>query len=267
MTMRNLMWAALATGLLSAGSGAALANDTVRLGGPAAQSAISGGTDIELVRGGYRGGHGGGHGGGYHGGGHGYRGGYGYHGGGYGYRGGYYGGRGYYGGYGYYAGYRGYGYGRGYGYYAPYYYSSYYYPSYYPSYYYTPTYYYSPCYDSAAYSYPIAGSVAPATQTNLYYQAPSPNKQVPPMPLPNDGTYQYNGGPGSPIPMPPPGDMNPTSKPGGNVPLDGRLVSLPTQMTGGTSQVGAVSRTQTATPRISYPAYGDEPIVPAPRKR
>jgi hypothetical protein len=221
--MRILMGAALATGFLFAGIGAAAADDTVKLGGPSAQAAISGGTDTELVR--WR------HGGGYR----------------------------------YYTPY--------YGYYSP---RAYYYPrtaAYYaPTYYYTPTYYpprtyYRPAY----YYYPIAGEAVPppVTQAKIYYQTPAQQQYAPPQPLPSgNGTFPYDGGPPSPIPMPAPGaDTNPASKPGGTVPLDGRLVSLPTQMTGGTSQYGAVSTTKTAAPRISYPAYGDEPITPAPRKR
>src|SRR6266699_3394904 len=120
MTMRSLMWGALAAGLVLAGSGMSWANDNVRLGGPASEAAIQGGIDV-LARGGHGGGHGGGHHGGHHGG---------FHHGGYG-RGGVsvaFGFGGYYGGYGcgYYGGYYG-------GYYRPYY-ASYSYPRYFSSY-------------------------------------------------------------------------------------------------------------------------------------
>lgn len=226
MTMRSIVTATLATGFLLAGVGIVAADDTVRLGGPSAQAAIQGGTNTELVHGRY---------------------GRGYYGGGYGYSRSYYGGgygRSYYGG-GYYP--------RTYAYYSP----SYYYPanySYYaPSYYY-PSYYYRPVCNH----YRIAdGSIPTAvTQTNINY----------PMTVqPNAGTFPYNGGPSSLVPMPGPiQDVNPASKPGGVIPLDGRLVSLSTQMTGGTMQISAPQ--QATTPRISYPAYGEEPIVPAPRK-
>jgi hypothetical protein len=79
-----------------------------------------------------------------------------------------------------------------------------------------------------------------------------------------NGTYPYDGGPLSPIPMP-----NPYEPQRGVVPIDGRLVS--TTVTGSTSQFGAPpasaapAKTQSA-PRVSYPAYGEEPIPPAPRK-
>ena len=224
MTMRSIVAAALATGFLLASVGIATADDTVRLGGPAAQAAIQGGTNIELVHGRY--------GRSYYGGGYGRS----YYGGGYG--------RSYYGG-GYYP--------RTCAYYSP----SYYYPasySYYtPSYYY-PSYYYRP----ACNYYRIAdGSIPTAvTPTNVYYQMPM---------QPSPGSFPYNGGPSSLVPMPSPTpDINPASKPGGVLPLDGRLVSLPTQMTGGTMQISVPQ--QTVTPRVSYPAYGEEPIVPAPRK-
>lgn len=228
--MRNIMGAALATGFLLAGVGFAAADDTVRLGGLSAQAAIQGGTDTELVRG---------RGHGYYGGGYGRS----YYGGGYG--------RGYYGG-GYYP--------RSYAYYAP----SYYYPRTYcaPSYYY-PTYYYRPV---SSYYYPMAGESIPTpiTQTNVYYSTPVQQPYGTQLP-PNGSTFPYDGGPPSLVPMPGPGkDINPASKPGIVIPKDGKLVSLPTQATGGTTQVGIPQRVNT--PRVNFPAYGEEPIVPVPRK-
>jgi hypothetical protein len=238
--MRNLMWAVLAVGCLLAGSGVSIAGDTVRLGGPSVQADMQGDTD--LVRGYGRGGRG------------------------------YY--RGYYGGYrGYYGGYRGY-YG---GYYRPYYagyYGSYYYP---PVVY--PTYYYSPYYANTYY-YPIAGQAAPTVtlqQANYYSPAPASSQPTPgqrfsePIPAPGgNGTFPYDGGPRSPIPMPAPGaEVNPAND-RGIIPLDGKLVSIPNETTGGFSPVGFPSAqpraTTTTTPRVSYPAYGDEPIPAAPRK-
>ena len=248
MTMRKLMFTALAAGLLLTGGSVAWANDVVRLGGPPAQTEIHSGTDTELVRGG---GHGGSH-GGYHGGHYGH-----------GYHGGYYG-RGYYGGYysrGYYGGY----YARSYyPYYRPYYYGAYYYPSVY----YTPYY-------SSYYYYPVA-SVAPVAtvQTNGYYQAPAPS-YVPPMPpADGNGTFPYDGGPRAPIPMPNPGqDLNPAKDPRGIIPFDGKLISLPTETTGDVPAVilptltrGTPISNTPAPARVAYPAYGDEPIAPAPRK-
>ena len=56
--MRNLIWSTLALGCVLVGGNVASASDTIRLGGPSAAAAISGGTNTELVRGyhgGYRG--------------------------------------------------------------------------------------------------------------------------------------------------------------------------------------------------------------------
>jgi hypothetical protein len=288
--MRNLMWAGLAAGCLLTASGVSFAQDTVRLGGPSTQIDMHGDTD--LVRGG--GGHGGGgHGGGGRGGFGGYghasygRGGYGYGGygrGGYGY-GGY--GRGYgWGGYG--RGY-GYGYGRGWGGYGwggygwggygwGGGYGGYYYPYSYPVYY---PYYYTPYY-SDYYYYPIVGQSAPTVnlQASYYSEPPAYNQPFQgTLPLPGgNGTYPYNGGPSQPIPMPAPsGDANPAND-RGIIPLDGKLVSFPSQTTGGFSPVGlsavqprsstttvpvpapASKTTKTAPlPRVIYPAYGEAP--------
>lgn len=219
--MRALMWTALATALLLAGSGAAWANDIVRLGGPSAQVGIQGGADTELVHARYYGG--------------------------------YHGGARYYGSY----------------YHRPYYYSSYYYrPYYYRPYvnfctpYYYPTYYYR------EYYYPLAGNSVSTVTLQTTGNSPLP-------PANGDGTFPYDGGPHNPIPMPNPmDDTNPTKNPRGIVPLDGRLVTLPITTTGGISPVTAPAiqrlrfvTTPSATPiRVTYPAYGEEPIPPAPRK-
>jgi hypothetical protein len=286
MTMRYLMWTALATGLMLAGGGASWASDTIRLGGPSAQDSIQGGTDTELVWWGR-----GWHGRGYYG--RGYYGGY---------------GRAYYGGYGYGRGYGygGYGYG-GYGYgYRPYYYGSYYRPyyygggSYYSPYYYGGGYgggyggsYYSPYYYSSY--YPCSGISVPtlAFQPNGTSSNPlrSPS-YMPPVTNGNgnsnsngngngngNGTYPYNGGPNNPVPLPNDG-TTPMNGPRGNIPLDGKLVSLPTKATGGVSPVtlpemqrlhyvsttAAPVQMKTSPARISYPAYGEQSITPAPRK-
>lgn len=258
--MRTLMWSALAAGFLLVGGSAAWASDTVRLGGPAAQTDIQGGTDTELVhwgrgggfgRGGFGGGYGrGGFGGGFYG-----RGGY----------GGFYG-RGYYGGF--YGGGRGFGgfYAGGYGryngwprFYSSYYSQPYYYSSYYSQpYYYTPT-YYQPC----DYYYPIAGESAPTMtlQAKSTYQTPAPQ---------GDGTFSYDGGPRRVVPMPDGrGDVNPAKDPRGVVPLDGRLVVLPSETRGGVSPVTSpeIQRLRyVSTPsRVSYPAYGEEAIPPVTR--
>jgi hypothetical protein len=260
--MRNLMWATLAAGAILAGGEAAWASDTVRLGGPAAQAGVDGGTDTFLVH--RRGGYGGGFGGrSYYGGGYGGRS---YYGGGYGgrsYYGGGYGGRSYYGGY----------YGRPFvsvGFYGRPYYSGYYRPYYYPSYYptYYPTYYSQPYYSyDAEYYYPIAGQVqqAATVQGNGSYQSPAPQIFIPHGN--SDGTFPYDGDPRNVVPMP--SQNNRPNPAPGVLPIDGKLVSLPNEINGGVLPVGlpAPPRVSTPTaPRVTYPAYGDEPIAPAPRK-
>jgi hypothetical protein len=285
--MRNWIWGTLAAAsVLAAGSVASADDDTVRLGGP---SAVQGNAETEWVRGGGRGG--GGHGG--HGGFHGGHGGF--HGGHGGWHGGY---GGYYGG-----GFYGYGYGRGYygGYYRPYYYANYFRPYYYPGLYYAyAPYYYSSGYDYPAtyydsydtgvapttpYYYPTAQSYYPrgevlaappaTTQrvqsyypirgevlaappaTTQKFQVPLPQRATPKMPPAGDGTFPYDGGPRSPIPMPVAPDRN-------VIPIDGKLVSLPT---GSVSvPITHVPVSTATTPRVAYPAYGDEPLPPAPRK-
>jgi hypothetical protein len=72
------------------------------------------------------------------------------------------------------------------------------------------------------------------------------------------GTFEYNGGPLSPVPMP-----TPTRD---AQPIDNGIQFVSTQISGGTSPYTVVAPAKTS-PRISYPAYGEEPIVPAPRKR
>jgi len=259
MTMLRWTGTTLAAGLmLAVGSTVWADDDTVRLGGPEAQNGIQGGTDTELVRGyyggGYRGGfygggrgyYGGGYRGGFYGGGRGYYGGGFYGGSGY-YVGGFYGGRGYYGG-GFYGG-RGY-YGGFYGY------SSF------------PSYYYSPYVYASYYNYPCAGDVAPAmtmqTQTLQYGPAsslPAPQPFMPPAGS-TPGNFRYDGGPKEPVPSPIPGaDMNPAKAPRAIVPLDGKLVGLPTTITGGFTPVTLTPLPKTTAanyvPRVAYPAYGE----------
>jgi len=299
--MRYLTLSALAAGLVLAVSSATWASDIVRLGGPSAESTIQGATDIELVRYGY-GGYGRGHyGHGHYG--HGY--GRGYYGGGYGY------GRGYYGGYGrgYYGNYYGGGYGRGY--YGSYYGRGYYGGGYGNSYYgggYGNSYYgggYGNGYYGGGYGrgyyggygggyYGIAGCEAPVVtlqapivsqaqyqQPGQYYQQPGQYSApvMPPAADSPDGTYPYNGGPANPIPQP---ANNPIPTNRGIVPLDGKLVSLPSAISGGVSPVSLnngqrytfvsttsapVSRQLNPAPaRIAYPAYGDVVVPQAPRK-
>lgn len=245
--MRAAMWTTLAAAVLLTVANLAPASDTVRLGGPGVKADIDGGTDTELIHGRYRwGGWGGGR-----------------------YYGGFYGGARFYGGYwgGHHA--RWYG---GYGYYRPYYYGSYYAS---PYYYRPVTYYYTPTYYNDCYYYPITGDSAP-TMT-LQAQSPAPRTIPPPSAtaVPRDGTFPYDGGPASPIPMPSPmNDVNPSKAPRGVVPLDGRLVKLPTQSSGGTSSATSpeiqrlrfTTTTTVAPVRVNYPAYGEEPITPAPRR-
>ncbi len=255
--MRYVLGTALAAGLWLVAGGASWGQDTVRLGGPSAQNDIFGGTDTELVHRRY----------GYYGGGY-YRG---YYGGGY-FGGGYYG-RSYYGS-GYYGG----------GYYRPYYasyYQPYYYGSYFQPYYFGNGNYYQPYYRSYYY-YPCAGDVAstPMLTAQASYQVPAPRPTYqPPVPQqqyqtptppanPGDGTFPYDGGPRDTVPMPS-SNRAPNSIPNGIVPLDGRLVSMPTGISGGVSRVGtATQRPTSVTPsRVAYPAYGETPIPAVPRNR
>jgi hypothetical protein len=236
--MRHFTWSLLAAGLLLANSGASQAQDTVRLGGPAALNDIDGGADTAFVRwgrGGYYGGY--------------YRGGYGY-----GYRS-------YYAGYGYYRPYyRGY-YGYGFGFYAP------------PVYYYNPYIYYG----APSYYYPISATSAPTptVQARASYseQLPPPGS-LPTMPPVNNGTYPYDGGPRTPVPMPPPGEeFSPANQLRSIVPIDGKLALLPSETTMGSFLLTGV---QTPTPsksaavpspRSGYAAYGEDPFTTPVRKR
>jgi hypothetical protein len=253
MTMWKGLGTAFAAGVMLATGSAIWADDTVRLGGPSAENSIRGGTDTELVhaRGGFYGGRGGFYGGGWN------RGGWGggwnrsFYGGGWG--GGW--NRGFYGG-GFYG--RGYGYGLGfYGsrYYSPYYsvglYSRPYYG--YSSYYY-PSYYYYPCAGEDASTVTLQGQVP---QFAASQQLPAP-RQYGPM------DYRYDGGPIQQVPLPG-GDTNPAKRPGpgATIPLDGKLVSLPTGISGGFSPVTLTppeTRTSVApsVPRVDYPAYGEQ---------
>ncbi len=252
LTMRKWTWTALAAGLLLTGVGATSADDIVRLGGPGVQNDIEGGTDTELIWGRYWGG-----GGRYYGGARYWGGGGRYYGGYYGARdggGGYYGARHWGGGY-YGAVYR------------PYYYGSYYRPYYRPAYYYTPSYYYQQSYNDCYYS-PIMGDAAPT----LTLQAKSTPTQRAVPSVPSDGSFPYDGGPRptSPAPAPRGPDLNPSKSPQPPLPLEGRLVKLPAESSIGMSSVTSPEiqrlRYVTTPVRVSYPAYGEEPISPAPRK-
>ena len=231
--MRNYVWAALATGLLLAGFGVASASDTIRLGGPSAQSTIEGDADTQFVRGGFHGhaGHFHGHAGHFHGHAAHFHGHAGFH------------GRGFFGA----------------GFYRPYYYASYYRPYFFGSYY--NPYFYTPYYYGTNYYYPCAGdSLPPATtlQASGYYQASAPQLYAPQAPVNGNGTFQYDGGPRSPIPMPIPNpESNPAKTPRGILPIDGRLVSLPTQATGGVSLPFTHVPASISVPRVTYPAYGE----------
>jgi len=143
-----------------------------------------------------------------------------------------------------YASYRPYFYGYGYSYLPSFAYSfSYYYPSYYPSY------------------YPIStrlSVVAPAVASSVpvvpYASAPAYADPVDPMagaellPTPQSGaSFRYDGGPMSPVPMPDGSRPMPTTPPVPkvDVPTINRVKAPPT------------------TPKIHYPAYGEE--LPKPR--
>jgi len=296
MTMRYFVGTLLTVGLLLAVTNSSRANDVIRLGGPSAQLNTTGGTDTDLVRG-YGRGYGGygGYRGGYYGGYRGYYGGYGY-GYGYGYYRPYYYRPYYYSSY-YYQPYYS-------SYVAPYYYPTNYYAQ--PSYYYpcvsTP----APIVAGAGAGAGAGPAVYAQTQTKTYtytpgtlvrptapvlapyYQNGNPlppvlnGNQVPPGQNGN-GTFPYDGGPTNPVPLPVDPAIPTNGQPSGNVvPLDGKLVSLPHQTTGGIASVVTpeiqklryVSLTNTSTTSsnqpsatpITYPAYGEQAIVPVRRK-
>jgi len=283
MVMNRIGLAMLAAGLgaLATGNAAWAQNDTFRLGtSSVAVAAISGGTDTELVA--YRGGHGhyghyGHYGHGHYG--HGHYGHYGHYGhGNYGHYGHYHG---------YYGGNRGYGYGGYRGYYG--------YGGYYPYYNYYRPYvsigFYQPYYATApAYYYSISGQGTVAAtyaqeplqtpSATLPYQTTTGKPQL--LPLPSAApqtpaspqTFPYDGGPQAPLPMP---QTDPASGPRPTVPLQGKVVSLPMETTGGTSQLYMVglgthqpaASSSAATPaqtRYTYPAYGEQQL-PAVRKQ
>lgn len=97
------------------------------------------------------------------------------------------------------------------------------------------------------------GQVPSVRYLGAPYQAPETT------PLPNDnGTYPYDGGPQKMAPVPS-GDRRPT------LPRDGRLVSLPRETTGAVTTLGSTPRTQTSTPRYTYPAYGEALRLPTSR--
>jgi len=81
--------------------------------------------------------------------------------------------------------------------------------------------------------------------------APYPAPSTPVQPGPNNGTFEYDGGPRSPVPIPRGESSNPPTDPAPRnvqppVPLEGRAVSIPAP---------AVR----PAPRYTYPAYGELP--------
>jgi len=311
--MRRFGLAMLGAGLLALTLGSAVRadDDTIRLGtsSSGALTGPSGGTDTELVV--YRrGGGGGGH---YRGGYGGYRGGYGGYRGGYGgYRGGYYGGyRGSWGGGygGYYGGYYAQPYYGGYysGYSQPYYYGGYYSQPYYGGYYgggyyrsnyggYHHRHYYGgyrrislngdPCssgVELTVISTPTAFTQLPVQQAQpaapiQYESAAKPQGLPMPAVAPSQNqTFPYDGGPQAPLPLPGPNGVEPSVAPQPSVPLTGKVVSLPRELSGGTSQytITHLVGFGTATPNTAqapaatsyaYPAYGEQ-ALPQVRKQ
>ncbi|MFN4260629.1 MAG: hypothetical protein ACK4RK_15140 [Gemmataceae bacterium] len=143
----------------------------------------------------------------------------------------------------YYGGY----YPRYYSYYRPYYYGGFSYGySYYPRYYYAPGGYY---YGGWGY-YRLSGDADICAGPAVVYEYPpittpaQPQQPAAPPPnsSPNNGTFQYDGGPSNPVPMP---KTNPATNPVPTilVPLEGKLVSLPAR--------------PAAQPTYVYPAYGE----------
>jgi len=255
------------TGLL-AGSASSRAGDLFRLAIPAGDNTPTmklgeAGTDADTLDVWFRGGFHGGFRGGFYGG---YRGFYG---------GGFRGFGGYGGGYGYRSFYGGYG---GFGGYRPFYGSSFAYRPYYwggCGYYGYPSYWYgnygfcpiggaSPALASTTFSLELGSGgleaqlqpvPAPSVQPVPNGSAPSPAPSTPARPAPNEGTFEYDGGPRTPVPIPrgePSAPPAPRTDPAPMnlqpaVPLEGRPVSIQTQTTVRTG------------PRYTYPAYGEQP--------
>jgi hypothetical protein len=252
MRVKLLTAGLLAVAGLLAGSASSQAGDVFRLAIPAGDNTptmklgeVGPDADtLDIFRGGFRGGFGGGFRGGFGGG---FRGGFGG-----GFRGGFVGGgfRSFYGGYGY----RPY-WGGFYGY-RPYYWGGYGYG--YSGY---PNYLYSGYYGGLC---PIGG-VSPGIATTTFSlqlspaasvqgvpsgSAPYPAPSNPARPAPNDGTFEYDGGPRSPIPIPRGEPSTPRTDPAPvnpqpSVPLEGRPVSIPA--------------TVRPAPKYTYPAYGEQP--------
>jgi hypothetical protein len=132
--------------------------------------------------------------------------------------------------------------GLGYGYWPGYYYPSYYYSSYASDpllYYYPENVYVVP----NGYSYPLSNGLSNGSIRSIMPRATGPEETLPvPQPLPNDGTYPYDGGPANPVPLPQ-AEPAPTRK-GGSTPAPARVVGI-----------------ESKAPKYSYQAYGDKPAA------
>jgi hypothetical protein len=98
----------------------------------------------------------------------------------------------------------------------------------YSSFYYYPSYSCYPISQTVTTVTPsVALSIRPATPIMPPADAPPSQLQTLPRPMPEDGTYPYDGGPRAPVPMP---KADPTKgAPQKTVPLEGRPVSLPAE--------------------------------------
>lgn len=143
----------------------------------------------------------------------------------------------------------------GFGYYRPwvsYSVAPYYYYSAPPVYYYSapPAYYYSaPVGVSVSVSTPkVTASFTTMQPERISAPVNGGERLPPPQPVPGGpaGTYPYDGGPIRPVPMP---TTVPEKAPPPSVPLEGRAVSLP-------------AKPVTITVKYSYPAYGEQSVVP-----
>jgi hypothetical protein len=120
--------------------------------------------------------------------------------------------------------------GLGYGYWPGYYYPSYYYSSY--------------ASDPLLYYYPENVYVVPNGSSVRSIMPPVTGEETLPVPqpLPNDGTYPYDGGPANPVPIPQ-ADPAPGRKAGPTLTPDGRVVAIE------------------KAPKYSYQAYGAKPVT------
>jgi hypothetical protein len=128
----------------------------------------------------------------------------------------------------------------------------YYYGDYSPSYYYTsyaddPLLYYYPenvYVVPNGYSSPLSNGLSNGSIRSIMPRVAGPEEALPlPQPVPNDGTYPYDGGPVNPVPIPQ-ADPAPKRKAGPTPAPDAQVVAIGSK-----------------TPKYIYQAYGERPAA------